>query len=215
MKKTHFKRLLALLLAVAALFLVSCTLPWEEGDAADPEKEAAEALAARYLARIAELEAALQTEKENLYIKESSLNARIKELEALLAAADSKGEASAAPTVFHYRVKDGKATVTGFEGDATLLQIPAVLDGYPVVAIGERAFENAQIVAVVLPEGLQSIAWFAFYGCTELVDVTVPASVTDIGHAVFDGCPKATLVCPKGSFAAEYAKSYGLPCVSG
>ena len=38
MKKTHFKRLLALLLAVAALFLVSCTLPWEEGDAADPEK---------------------------------------------------------------------------------------------------------------------------------------------------------------------------------
>ena len=59
MKKTHFKRLLALLLAVAALFLVSCTLPWEEGDAADPEKEAAEALAAGYLARIAELEAAL------------------------------------------------------------------------------------------------------------------------------------------------------------
>ena len=114
---------------------------------------------------------------------------------------------------FHYQLRNNKAVITGFEGSATLINVPATLDGYPVFAIGERAFEGKSITAIVLPEGVESIEWFAFYNCTALADVTLPNSITSIGYAVFDGCPDVTLICAQDSYAAEYAKSYGLPTV--
>jgi hypothetical protein len=116
--------------------------------------------------------------------------------------------------VFSYRLESGKAIVTGYKGSSTLVTIPATLDGYPVVAIGERAFEGQRIAAVILPEGLEAIGWFAFYGCEKLIDVSIPESVTSIGYAVFDGCEGVSIICPIGSYAEQYATSYGLPHIS-
>ena len=169
--------------------------------------------------RIAELEAALQKEKEDRYISDAAYAATIKELKARLEAISpedttTKEDDTNEELIFRYRLENGKAIVTGYEGRSTLVTIPATLDGYTVVAIGERAFEGQKIAAVVLPEGLEAVGWFAFYGCEELMDVTVPNSVTSIGYAVFDGCPHVTLVCSDGSYAAQYAASYGLPRIS-
>ena len=171
-----------------------------------------------YLQRIAELEAALAQEKEARFISDAAYAETIKTLQAQLDALTVTPNAPNAPSdgdlVFHYKLQDGKAVITGFSGASTLVSIPATLDGHPVTAIGERAFEGQNVAAVVLPEGLETIGWFAFYGCSALIDVTVPASVTSIGYAVFDGCPNVTLICPKDSYAAAYAASYGLPCIS-
>ena len=173
-----------------------------------------------YLDRIAQLEATLQKEREERYITESEQNARITALQARLEALEGDTETNVTPApeqgelVFAYRVEGGKAIITAFEGSGTLVTVPAELDGYPVVGIGERAFEGKPVAAVILPEGLEAVGWFAFYGCESLLNVTLPTSVTSIGYAVFDGCPHVTLVCREGSYAAQYADSYGLPRVS-
>lgn len=168
-----------------------------------------------YLARIAELETLLQKEREEKYISDSAYEKRIAELEKALDAETSTEDSTGGEeSVFHYQLQDGKAILTGFEGNSPLINIPATLDGYPVVAIGERAFEGTSPVAVTIPDGVEAIGWFAFYGCSTLADITIPASVKSIGYAVFDGCPRVTLICADGSYAKEYAESFGLSHLS-
>ena len=204
------------------LVLCLASLPLLTGcGSAAPEEMPPEVTVCEHEARAAELEATLQKEREAFYIKESELQQSIAALQAELNALKSPSKPTGGQAgngtemILHYRVENGGAVITGFEGDATLVTIPATLDGYPVTVIGERAFEgNTAIAAVVIPEGVQKIDWFAFYGCSALLDVTLPASVTLIGHAVFDGCPNATLVCPVGSYAESYAQSYGLSHLS-
>ena len=206
--KKFLPLLVALLLLPAALVGCADKLPQST-----PDTETT------YLQRIAELEAALAQEKEARYISDAAHAATIKELQSKLDALTATDpNAPSAPTggdlVFHYKLQDGKAVITGFSGASTLVSIPATLDGHPVTAIGERAFEGQNVAAVVLPESLESIGWFAFYNCASLMDVTIPATVTSIGYAVFDGCPNVTLICPKDSYAAQYAASYGIPTLT-
>ena len=171
-----------------------------------------------YIDRIAALEEALQLEREARTAAEAAQNAELSALQERLAALEGKKDTdvSGTPTgelVFRYRVENGKAIITGYDGSSTLVTVPALLDGYPVVAIGERAFEGKPVAAVVLPDGLEAVGWFAFYNCDALLSITIPASVTSIGYAVFDGCPHVSLACPSDSYAARYAASYGLPCI--
>lgn len=213
------KYLKALTLSLAlALPLGGCALQPAAGTAQlEEERAAAVALAESYLLHITELESTLQAEREERYISESQYEQRIRELEEALQQISTGAkpeEGDVGELVFHYQVRDGGAVITGYEGNHPFVTVPATLDGYPVLTIGERAFENKSLAAVVLPEGLLTIEWFAFYGCAALVDVSIPASVREIGHAVFDGCPGVSLVCRRGSYAEDYAKSYGITYIS-
>ena len=162
--------------------------------------------------RIAQLEAELEAMKQkeaNYKMQIAALELRISQLN------DTGGAPSMAERVtFYYREESGGAVITGYDGDVALLTIPATLDGLPVIAIGEHAFERANLTAVILPDGLRRIDWFAFYECEELSGMTIPASVTSIGYAVFDGCESVSIVCASGSYAEQYAISYGLPHIS-
>jgi hypothetical protein len=150
-----------------------------------------------------------QLAKESHYLAE--IAALQEQLDAL-SSPQTKPDALAENLTFYYRAEAEGAVITGYSGNAALLRVPEVLDGLPVVAIGEHAFEKAGFTAVILPECVSSIGWFAFYECPRLVSVTIPASVTSIGYAVFDGCGALTLHCPAGSYAEGYARSYGIPC---
>ena len=208
------KRFIFAILLCLTILMTACAPANEPltDDLADPQ--------AAYEARIAELEAQLVKQQEEKFISDVAFKARIAELEGqlLLLAPDKESGvgdgASDAEMIFTYRVENGKAILTGYEGRSNLVTIPTTLDGYPVVAIGERAFEGKNLAAVTLPDGLEAVGWFAFYGCTGLMDVTVPASVTSIGYAVFDGCERITIIGRAESYAAQYAKSYGLPFVA-
>ena len=173
-----------------------------------------------YLERIASLEAELQKQKEERYISDAAYTATIKELQGKLDALSPDSETSNTQNetgdelIFRYRLENGKAIVTGYKGSSALVTVPPTLDGHPVIAIGERAFEGERIAAVILPDGLEAIGWFAFYGCETLIDVSIPTSVTSIGYAVFDGCGDVSIICASGSYAEQYAVSYGLPHVS-
>ena len=206
------KKLSLIFLLIPLLLFTGCSYPLQL-----EQEQPKEDPSAAYLERIAELEATLQKEREEKYISDKEFEARINELQELLDRLPTQGnnaQTGDTSAVFHYELRDGKAVITGFEGASTLINVPATLDGYPVIAIGERAFEGKQITAIALPEGIESVEWFAFYDCSSLRDVTLPRSITSIGYAVFDGCPDVTLICAQNSYAAEYAKSYGLALVT-
>lgn len=204
----------ALCLVLLLSCLSACALSAEEGVDVPPDAQTV------FEARIADLEAQLARQQEEKFISDATYKARIAELESRLTllSPDTEGapgsDGTDAEMIFTYRVENGKAVVTGYEGRSDLVSVPATLDGYPVISIGERAFEGKALVAVTLPDGMESVGWFAFYGCTGLLDVSIPASVTTIGYAVFDGCERVTVIGRAESYAAQYAKSYGLPFVA-
>ena len=204
----------------AAALLLALTLPLfgcaEQPGTQTPESNTEPSIdTTQYINAIESLEGELKEQKQSFYLKENAYKIEIAELQqqiTTLVAQIEKGGTT--ELVYRYRLENNEAIITGYSGNATLLSIPQTLDGYPVVAIGERAFENSGVAAVVLPEGIKKIEWFAFYGCEELVNVTLPASVSSIGYAVFDGCSELRIFCPKSSYAEKYAQSYGISCVA-
>ncbi len=89
--------------------------------------------------------------------------------------------------------------ITNYTGDATSVNIPAKIDGLPVVEIGEYAFaltdENGNAIGanttlknVTIPEGVITISKCAFFYCTSLESVTIPVSVENIGEEAFSYC---------------------------
>lgn len=101
---------------------------------------------------------------------------------------DSTAESEEAVCDFEYSVKDGKATITSYLGNGDIVDIPAELDGYPVAVIGKGAFEDSNITAVRLPEGIEEIKSCAFKDCFELYNINIPDSVTFIGESAFENC---------------------------
>ncbi|MBQ9099076.1 MAG: leucine-rich repeat domain-containing protein [Clostridia bacterium] len=208
------KKLLITSLLLITLLLAGCTPNGAETVTPQPSTDE------RYQAQILELEAKLQQEREAKFISDTAYENRIKALEKQLALLAPDDEVDTSPEngmgelVFTYRLEGDHAIITNYTGTSPLVTVPSHLDGHPVIAIGERAFEGKSIAAVILPEGVETIGWFAFYGCEGLIDVTIPTSVTGIGYAVFDGCPNLSIVCAGDSYAAQYADSYGIPRIS-
>ena len=198
----HKKRKLGALLLALLLLLGGCAIQTPSTQEPSPDTDPQQT-------RIEALEAELTELKE----KEESYKEQIEALETRilqLTTATTKDPLTESVT-FHYRAENGGAVITGYAGNVALLTIPATLDGLPVIAIGEHAFERASLTAIILPEGITKIGWFAFYECPNLAGVTLPASVCEIGYAVFDGCPLLNLLCPAGSYAERYAQSYAIP----
>ena len=168
--------------------------------------DAAEARADYYQTLVVELQ------KEILSLKNAHASARveyesrIEELEIAL------GVPEVAPTSdFQYTTKDGKITITAYVGTEKVVSVPDEIGGCPVTQIFDTAFENNLTVEkIILPQSLECIGWFAFRGCIALCEVEAPASLSKIEYGAFDNCnAKLTFVCQQGSYAEDYAQSYG------
>ena len=89
----------------------------------------------------------------------------------------------------------GIGSVTG-----TDIVIPASINGIPVTAIGDDAFNGCSgIKSVVIPNSVTSIGSQAFRDCTSLTSVTIPDSVTYIGGLSFYECYKLVEVINNSS----------------
>lgn len=91
---------------------------------------------------------------------------------------------------FTYKIINGQVIITEFSHSYSgHLDIPAVLEGYPVTALGWGAFKNCSLLTSVnIPASVSSIESKAFFGCTSLTSVKIPESVTFFGKDVFKGC---------------------------
>ena len=79
--------------------------------------------------------------------------------------------------------------------------------------IEQSAFSGCTALEeIMLPEGIIEIGERAFYHCSMLKRVQIPASIGHIAEDAFEECDKLQIICPSGSYAEKYAKSYGIAC---
>lgn len=114
---------------------------------------------------------------------------------ALFLSLPAPNRAKAAETIisegaFDYRITAAGAEVAKFYiSGSSKVEVPAQVQGYPVVAIGKDVFRNLDnITQIVLPEGLASIGDRAFYACSDLERINLPDSLTSIGEMAFCNC---------------------------
>lgn len=101
----------------------------------------------------------------------------------------SKGYAYALRACPNLRFKsyaeDASVHLTAYTGDTNSVAVP---EG--VTAIDEYAFQgNKTLTAVTLPESLTTIGHNAFHGCG-LTALHIPSGVTEIGESAFESCSK-------------------------
>ena len=87
------------------------------------------------------------------------------------------------------------------EENLSVIEVPAEIDGYPVIAIGENAFvwNTNALETLILPEGLKYVEKSAFSGCKKLKEIVFPSSLISIGDDAFAFCPQLPSVSiPEG-----------------
>ncbi len=144
---------------------------------------------------------------------------------------DVEEPADPVATLFTYTVDETGVTVTGFAEGASMLDlvIPEAIEGKPVVAIGESAFQDetcltsitlppsvrrtgarcfencTNVTAVNLPEGLEALGPSTFKLNSALTEITLPESLRTIGYDAFFGCYSLkTIHIPDGVTSIEY-----------
>ena len=206
-----FKKIISIVLSFIFIFsLASCTVT----DQGTNPPASDNGITDTYMQIIASLQSKIDTlERES---SKSSLEAK-NEIDALKKELEELKKTTTPPdtptpaSIFSYKLTDGKAYITGFTGDDESIVIPSEIDGFEVVGIAERAFEGYKMKSVIISNGVQKIDWFAFYGCSNLVSITIPSSVSSIGYSAFDGTSRAfTVYCHSNSFAHSFAQSYGI-----
>ena len=223
MKKSTFSLLFSLLLILSCL-LASCHTDESIFGASEEDPYAD----LTYESILRDLEDQIIELQQSQYISNAESKKELKRLEELLAELSKETEktpptsdtdepeaappaSNEKPEQFLYTTNGTTATVTGYTGKATHLVIPAVIDGYTVTEIADNAFENGTPESVIISNGIQKIGWFAFQKCESLTSITLPQSIQSIGYSAFSGTSDSfTVYAPEGSYAQQYAQSYGL-----
>ncbi|GHV56789.1 hypothetical protein AGMMS49579_21780 [Spirochaetia bacterium] len=113
----------------------------------------------------------------------------------LLAVCGATGAFAQSESDFEITVENGAVTITGYTGNETAVVIPATIEGLPVTAIGREAFWNCTgLTAISIPASVTSIGYGAFQDCTSLIKITIPEGVTSIGDAAFYECSSLTSI---------------------
>ena len=99
-----------------------------------------------------------------------------------------------------YEIHSGAAIITGYIGAGGAVTIPDIINGLPVISIGNDAFQyENSLTSITISEGVTSIGEGALLGCSSLVAVGLPNTVTNLGASVFHGCASlASVTIPNG-----------------
>ncbi len=85
--------------------------------------------------------------------------------------------------------EDAYLEITGYEGNASYLDIPAEIDGIPVRCIGSHSFEKREeLRKVSLPGTINTIRSFAFYSSANLETIRMYGDVKDYYDGVIRRC---------------------------
>lgn len=112
--------------------------------------------------------------------------------------------------------KDG-ITITGYDGKIIDLVIPDAIDGIPVVAIDDRAFEYCHsLKSIKFPNSITKIGNYAFFFCLDLEEIKLPRNLKSVGDYAFMNVSKVEyIVIPKsvedvGVYSFAFHSIYGI-----
>ncbi|MBQ3665372.1 MAG: leucine-rich repeat protein, partial [Lachnospiraceae bacterium] len=91
---------------------------------------------------------------------------------------------------YNYELKnnDTEVIITKYTGSSTSITIPRSIGGHPVTGIQSYAFDDSNIQKVTIPDTMNKISDYAFYGAHQLTTIDMPNTVTAIGTYAFEFC---------------------------
>lgn len=96
---------------------------------------------------------------------------------------------------YEYTITDSQVTITKYIGAGGAVTIPETLGGYPVTAIGSRAFFSCYtLTTLTIPDCVETIADDSFFDCGELTQVEIGSGAVYISPWAFVSCGKLTQI---------------------
>ena len=115
-------------------------------------------------------------------------------------------------TEYTYSLSDlNEATIIGVSIIPEVLEIPSMIDGHPVVAIGAKAFQGCtQIKKVVIPNSVKNIGAYAFQYCDGIESIVFGNGIVEISQWAFSYCNKLKNITLENELKtiAQYAFGY-------
>lgn len=102
---------------------------------------------------------------------------------------------------FEYEHSDelGGMVINKYNGSIPMIIIPDEIDGEPVVAIGEEAFDKSEafLESISMPDTVKLIGNGAFGGCKKLTNIKLSSSLETIEDCAFGACGFSEITLPE------------------
>ncbi|MDR1507309.1 MAG: leucine-rich repeat domain-containing protein [Treponema sp.] len=97
-----------------------------------------------------------------------------------------------------FQNKNGGVTIALYRGSGPNVVIPGEMGGQKVTVIGPRAFAGKSLVSVIIPEGVDTIAYCAFAD-NGISSISLPSTLVSIEYEAFAGNSLDVLVLPENA----------------
>lgn len=117
--------------------------------------------------------------------------------------------------VWKYTVTgESNAEIIGYLGTEKKISIPDKIDDYTVTSIGSAAFYNSEIEKITLSSSIESIGWWAFYGCKNLSYVKLNDGLNTIEYGAFMNCRRLKDIALPYTVFSIGEDAFGVSCSS-